>query len=133
MEALIREAEAAVAGLSADFLPWVREDYTRMQAALRDAKADPAEAASHIRSIFERAHNMKGQGGSFGFPLLSEVADGLCAGTRDVQAVTPGILECVETHLALLGRILTDEITGTAGTPEETAVRTELTAQNWPK
>ena len=88
----IADAERAVALLARDYLVWASEDLIKMRLALLAGRRD---------DLFQFAHDMKGQGGSFGFPLLTQIAEKLCRslerGTALV-ALTP-YLDAVETIL----------------------------------
>ncbi|HLB79908.1 MAG TPA: Hpt domain-containing protein [Dongiaceae bacterium] len=71
-------AEAAVAELAASYTLWATQDLARVQAALDKAKAEPARRREHLAEMHRIAHSMKGQGGSFGYPLISRVGQSLC-------------------------------------------------------
>lgn len=75
--AMLAQAEAAVAGLSADYATTAREDCAALKAAL---------AAKEAEQAFDLAHNLKGQGGSFGYPLITDFAHQVCEAIRDVPA-----------------------------------------------
>ena len=74
----IAKAEMSVLRLKDDFLEWVRVDLERMEAALARAKHDGAARQTHIETLFAVSHDMKGQGGTFGYPLISRIGHSLC-------------------------------------------------------
>ena len=65
----LARAEAALAALSNNYLAWADADLTRLQGALAPFQPD---------LLFAVAHDMKGQAGTFGFPLITELAHRLC-------------------------------------------------------
>ncbi len=67
--ATLARAEAALAALSDTYLTWADGDLTRLRAALSPFQPD---------LLFAVAHDMKGQAGTFGFPLVTELANRLC-------------------------------------------------------
>ena len=69
----VRDAEAAVAALADSFLEWITEDIDNAKKALADAQDKPGDNQPLIRAIFEVVHNVKGQGGSFGYDLLTKI------------------------------------------------------------
>jgi HPt (histidine-containing phosphotransfer) domain-containing protein len=78
-QARLRRADAAIAGLTAAFLTWTAAELDRAEALVaqsQDGRAAPEAAFEAIRII---AHNIKGQGGTFGLPRLSDLAETLCA------------------------------------------------------
>src|SRR3546814_501756 len=76
-EAMAR-AEAAVAALRVDYLRWVEEDLAKLDAALSMAARDAAQRDAALQDVHRVAHDMRGQGGSFGYPLVTRIAASLC-------------------------------------------------------
>lgn len=91
-EALAR-AEAALAALSGDFRAWVEADLARLRAAL-----DPFQPAR----LFAIAHDIKGQAGTFGYPVATELANRLC------RLIEAGRLEPI--HAAALVEALAEAL-----------------------
>src|SRR5258708_32088669 len=69
----LARAEAAVAALAVDYVAWA----TRDLAAMRDIAASLA-AAADVDRLYAISHDVKGQGGSFGYPLVTAIAGSLC-------------------------------------------------------
>jgi chemotaxis protein histidine kinase CheA len=72
----IRRAEEAIAGLKAQFVVWARADLDAIDAhfAKACAEKDAAARASHLEDLRRVAHNIKGQGGTFGCHDVSSAA-----------------------------------------------------------
>jgi chemotaxis protein histidine kinase CheA len=74
--ALILRAEAAVAALREQFVEWVRKDLAQIDALYREAAA--TDEGEQRAALFERirqiAHNIKGQGGTFGYSDMTDAA-----------------------------------------------------------
>ncbi|MGE4279122.1 MAG: Hpt domain-containing protein [Magnetospirillum sp.] len=68
-------AEAALGNLAADYPRWLETDLDRALACLQ-APADP-------KRCYAILHDIKGQAGTFGYPLVSAIAQLLC---RSIQA-----------------------------------------------
>ncbi len=69
----VARAESIVASLSEEYLEWLEADLQQLDGQLNEARAS-VRAVDQLR---RKAHDIRGQGGSFGFPLISEIADGL--------------------------------------------------------
>lgn len=85
--ARIRKAEAAIAGLRANFAVWVKADLDSIGvhlAAALDAQ-EPAIRAEQLEALRRIAHNIKGQGGTFGCFGLSAAAGELDAALKRRQ------------------------------------------------
>jgi HPt (histidine-containing phosphotransfer) domain-containing protein len=72
----IQRAEAAIAGLKAQFAEWVRADLASIDVHFRAAAeaSSPAICGQHLEELRRIAHNIKGQGGTFGCNGLSAAA-----------------------------------------------------------
>ncbi len=71
---ILARAEQAVAALGDDFAQTIRSELIDMK-RLIDRLAD---GTGDYSGLFERAHDMAGMGGSFGFPLISRIGRSLC-------------------------------------------------------
>lgn len=111
----IAEAQAAVAELAAQFTTFVQDDIVAIETALEKARANEGRRMDRIREIFEIAHNLKGQGASFGYDLITEVAHLLCARTRDVGHVDNEALASIAFHVRALRIIVDGKIAGKGG------------------
>ncbi len=75
---MLERAEKVILSLSEDYLVWVNEDLHRLQGLYELLeKTPPAEARPVLRELFSVAHDMKGQGGTFGYPLITTFATSL--------------------------------------------------------
>src|SRR5262245_643426 len=70
LAATLARAQAAVADLAKDYAGWALADVARGRAALASAAAEPAHRAEQVEALFRVAHDLKGQGTSFGYPLI---------------------------------------------------------------
>lgn len=84
LAALADAAGAALAGMGEEFAAGAQKDAAAMIEHLRQAEASPdAQGFSDsVQAAFGIAHDLKGQGGTFGYALVTELADHLCALTR---------------------------------------------------
>lgn len=112
----VRDAEAAVAALADSFLEWITEDIERARDALKAAQAKPNDNSDEIAAIFEVMHNVKGQGSSFGYNLLTKIGGSLCdyirelAGTADEKQA-----KVMAAHFAAIDFVLEKSIQGEGG------------------
>jgi chemotaxis protein histidine kinase CheA len=103
--------------LVADYEQWTLSALAGMRAALGEAQAHPESPAEPLRRIFEAAHDLKGQGTSFGYPLITRIAQSLCRlGHRPCDAAGAAEhLRVVAAHLDVLALILQKQIRGDGG------------------
>ena len=108
---ILARAEQAVAALGGDFVDQTKATLDGHRAQLEETGGLPQGDALH--DIFSFAHDLRGQGGSFGYPLLSTIGGSLCAfmEARDFQ-LKDGDMVVVRSHFDAAAAVLADEITG---------------------
>ena len=62
-----------VASLSDGFLQWLSADIDEIENSLPEAYKN----SQRVNQLRRKVHDIRGQGGSFGFPLIPRLADGL--------------------------------------------------------
>lgn len=116
MAAVLARAQAAVADLAKDYSGWALADVARARKALASAETDAAGRSAHIEELFRVAHDLKGQGASFGYPLVTRLGDSLCQLTRDrARSYESRHLALAGSHLDAVQLVLTKEIKGEGG------------------
>lgn len=118
---ILARAEQAVAALGGDFIDQTKEALDEHRTCLDQAAGLPNGDA--LRDFFSFAHDLRGQGGSFGYPLLSEIGGSLCQflEARDFQLID-GDKVVVHSHFDAAAAILTDEIAGDGDTVSQALV-----------
>jgi chemotaxis protein histidine kinase CheA len=116
MSATLARAEAAVADLARDYASWALADVVKAGKALAAAKNDRAARPEQVEALFRVAHDLKGQGSSFGYPLVTKIGHSLCALTRDRgMAYEDKHLELAQAHVDAIQLVLTKGIKGDGG------------------
>ena len=77
MEALER-AEQVIFGMTGSYLNWVAEDLQKIDTAYVVLKAADGDRKAELNGVFQVAHDIKGQGGSFGYDLITAIGNELC-------------------------------------------------------
>jgi chemotaxis protein histidine kinase CheA len=70
-------AEEAFEGLSTQFATWMEDECARLDEARGVVHAQGFTADTR-ETLFRAAHDIKGHGSTFGFPLAADAADSLC-------------------------------------------------------
>lgn len=120
----IAKAEAAVAQLADSYLDWALNDLATLQAQLEAARADEPHRRKRVEELFQTAHDMKGQGSTFGYPLVTQVAKHLChyvEGHLDRNGLPD--LAVVAAHVDALTVILRQRVSGDGGETGQLLVR----------
>ncbi len=108
---ILARAEKAVAALGGNFIEQMKESLAAKRAQLESMGTVPDADAS--QDIFSFAHDMRGQGGSFGYPLLSTIGGSLChfLEMRDFRLIA-GDVVVVQSHFDAAAAILANDISG---------------------
>jgi len=121
----LARAEAAVADLAKSYITWATADVdkcvehlaiartTQPTANLPEGAVDDRMIA--VQALYAVAHNIKGQGSSFGFPLMTRLGDSLCRLTRAKRPCPDTDLNVVQAHLDAMRLVLAQNIRGDGG------------------
>jgi chemotaxis protein histidine kinase CheA len=115
MEAVLARAQAAVADLAKTYGPNTTADLDRCAALLKAAREDAGSRAASIKDLYNIAHNIKGQGSSFGYPLVTRIGHSLCTLMRQERDFADADLNVMQAHLDALRLILAKDIKGEGG------------------
>jgi len=115
LEAVLARAQAAVADLAKNFTESAVVDLDRAAAFVKAAREQPATRADSVREVYGIAHNLKGQGSSFGFPLITRIGQSLCQLTRRARAFSDADLGVMQAHIDAIRLILAKDIKGEGG------------------
>lgn len=113
----IMAAVEEVESLQMEFTDQVKADLERLEAIFEQAKAEASEEAraAIVQGMAPICHELRGQGGVFGYMLISVVADSLHLIASSILAVPKDALDLLRTHLDLMKAIIREEITGDGG------------------
>lgn len=118
-EAEIRAAEEAVAALADNFTAWAGEDVATCKRILADAAESAPEGEGQIgrvaQDLFGKLHNLKGQGGSFGYDLVTSIGELACDFLRDRETLDASERHVVAAHLDSLEYVLDRNVVGDGG------------------
>ncbi len=116
-EDLIKAAEAKVQELVADYLAWVGGDLATLEGVLDELVPTSPRAADLLGRAREILHNMKGNGSTFGYDLITEIAQSGGEILRKQQAIDDTRREALRHHVAALRVVVDKKITGPGGEP----------------
>jgi hypothetical protein len=111
----LARAEEATTALRANYTQWARIDVDQAQALLDAAKGDPERRRAHLDLAYAAMHNIKGQGASFGYPLVTRIGQSLCRFIAPGRALDEAGLKVAQAHLDALKLVLDKQIAGKGG------------------
>lgn len=113
-EALER-AETVIADLGGDYLKWVEEDLKKLQAALETLKTAKGDNGAEVDAIFQIVHDIKGQGGSFGYQMMTEIGHHLCRFLESLESANPAAIGVIGLHVDALRLVISERMKGDGG------------------
>lgn len=113
----LEKAEALIAGLQDSYLEWVEGDLEKLQSFYTEAEAaSGADRRARLNDIFSVAHDVKGQGGSFNYHLMTAIGNKLCRFIEKLpEEITRGHMEVVKVHIDALRLVIAQRMDGEGG------------------
>ena len=126
--AAVARAEAALKSLSVNFDQWMVDELAKLEAA-RDAIRAEGYNAATAENLYMRAHDIKGLGSTYGYPLVTRIGSSLCGLLHDAEARQAAPVALVEAHVdAITASVRRDIRTDTDATGRALAEELETQA-----
>jgi chemotaxis protein histidine kinase CheA len=115
--AMLEQAEKVIEDLADSYLDWVAEDLAKLQSAFAKLKADGGASAENLEAVFQVTHDIKGQGGSFDYTLMTIIGNQLCRFIENLDKKSVGApeLEVIELHVNTLQVVISQQLIGDGG------------------
>nr|WP_309093092.1 Hpt domain-containing protein [Phenylobacterium sp.] len=105
----IAKAEAALKSLSGNFAQWLNDEVAKLEAARQAVRADGVTADT-METLYLRAHDLKGLGATYGFPLITRIAGLLCRLIDDKAKRTDAPMPLIDAHIDAIKAAVRDDI-----------------------
>ncbi len=112
--ALLAKADAVVEKMQENYTDWADEDLTMLEKSLADIRT-AEDQLPHIKILFRHALDMKGQGGSFGYAMVTQVAGSLADFVGDLKKLQGIDFETVAAHVQTMRAVMAGEVKGDGG------------------
>lgn len=120
-DAMVAQAEAAVAALRDSYREQLMVDVASLLEIWSSLERGVA-VAEVMRQIHAISHNVKGQGGSFGYDLVTSIGASLCDYIRTGTRESADEINIVHAHIKILKMVGENDISGTGGETGERIV-----------
>ncbi|MBT4934177.1 MAG: Hpt domain-containing protein [Rhodospirillaceae bacterium] len=125
--AAIERAESVIANMADDYLDWVEDDLVKIANAQKELKANRDQSEHHLDKVFQVAHDMKGQGGSFGYDLMTILGNDLCRFIEGKKTASDVDIEVIDLYISTMQIVISKRMSGDGG-PAGNEVLTGLAA-----
>ena len=113
---VIQAAEERIQEMVGDYATWVRDYLESMSTSFKALREGTKESQHHVLNINQIAHELRGQGGIFDYPLISAFGKTLYEATIDTSAkISAHRLELIEAHIDAIRLVFTQKVRGHGG------------------
>ncbi len=118
-EDILEAAKAQISEMADDYTDWVKETNSDLVQAHEDAQRSFGQAEEQMKTAMEKlnitAHELRGQGGVFGYPLITEFGKSLYDCTGASARVTENLREFVKAHIDGITAVINGNVKGDGG------------------
>jgi hypothetical protein len=111
----LEAANAALAKMSEDYPDWVSKHIEELRVHHARCVDSPGERVRRYGMMREIAHEMKGQGGTFGYPLMTTFAASLHDFVGPRAGTTDNHIEIVKSHIDSMAAVIKERVKGSGG------------------
>jgi hypothetical protein len=105
----IAKAEEALKAMSSQFGQWLQDEIVKLDAAQAAVRSEGASAQT-IEGVYFRAHDLKGLGTTYQYPLVTRLAGSLCKLLDDPAKRMSAPLVLIDAHIDAIRAVVRDEI-----------------------
>ncbi len=108
-EDLIARAEKAIDSMRDEFAGWIQEEAEDLTKALAAWLETPTDA-ERTDDLFRRAHDLKGQAPTLGYPIVGRIATSLCELLSCRQVDLAELVSLTKNHVGAIKAAVRDEV-----------------------
>ena len=105
----IAKAEEALKAMSAQFGQWLNDEVVRLDKAQSDIRSQ-GYTPETAEALYFRAHDLKGLGTTYEYPLVTRIAASLCRMLDDADKRMQAPLAVVDAHIDAIKAVVRDKI-----------------------
>ncbi len=112
-----KKASDVIADLAQKYPSWAITDVLKLKKSLNDAKSLSGEARIHLiqTELYKTAHDIKGQGATFGYPLMTELGAHLCRFIKSSSKFDREEMDQIKQDIDDMERVIREKISGDGG------------------
>ena len=105
----VAKAEAALKSLSSQFSQWLRDELDKLEAARAAIHAQGLTKETGDK-LYTHAHDLKGLGGTYEFPIITRMAGSLCKLLESPEQRLTAPMKLVDAHIDAIRAAVRDDI-----------------------
>ena len=112
---LIKQAESVLDNMSGEFADSVGLEIARLMKLALDLEGDPSKSEKVMKRARRVGHELRGQGATYGYDLISEVAASLFRYTERLYSHVELSPEVIRAHADAMRAIIKNDVKGDGG------------------
>ena len=121
---IIAAADSKIEAVAGDYSDWALKSVKGLAKSLTKLSSGTSESAKLLAELNNVAHELRGQGGTFGYPLVTEFAQSLFQATTDSRVkVTDNHVEFYKAHIDAINVVMSGHVKGDAGETGQTLLK----------
>ena len=111
----LAKAEAALSDMSEDYPDWVGKLIDQLDGIHNECLEEGADRKVLFDKINAISHDMKGQGGTFGYPLITTFSDSLYTFSYSKGELTDDHVKVIKAHIDAMRAVIKGRVSGDGG------------------
>ena len=112
---MLSAAEDVVSAHTAMFTSQCKAEAEHLADILTKMESNPDIQAKLMTEIYQISHNIKGQGGTFGYQLITDIAASLCSYTEHLESCDGTALALIRAHIDAIRAVIAGDMVGDGG------------------
>ncbi len=113
--ATLERAEKVIADMADSYLEWVQEDLKKLDECYQAMQAAEPPRTEAAEGLFQVAHDIKGQGGSFGYDLMTVIGNELCRLLERQESYDSAEMQAIKVHIDAMKLVIQNTMIGDGG------------------
>ena len=106
----IAKAEEALKAMSAQFGQWLQDEIDKLDKARADIRTRRLQRRRPPKALYFRAHDLKGLGTTYQYPLVTRIAGSLCRLMDDADQAHGRAAVLLDAHIDAIKAVVRDKI-----------------------
>ncbi|MBL4721019.1 MAG: Hpt domain-containing protein [Alphaproteobacteria bacterium] len=112
---MLRAAEEIVEAHTTMFTNQSKAELDHLSDIVDGMVKNPGSHAKSMGDIFKISHNIKGQGGTFGYDLVTDIAASLCSYSENLDSCDGNALSLIRAHIDAIRAVIAGKMVGDGG------------------
>jgi len=112
---LVRHAESVIDSMVDEFSDTVSREILHILELAQELEADPAQAPEVLTNVRRVAHDLRGQGATYGYDLITEVAECLFRYSKALPRAADMNPDVLRAHADAMRAVIKNDVKGDGG------------------